>query len=228
MPSPTRPARYFGPETLTFLTQLARNNRKEWFEKNRGRYDEHVKGPALRFIEDFAKPLEQISPSFLAIAKPVGGSLFRIHRDVRFAKDKSPYKTHVGIHFRHFGSAETPHCPGWYLHIEPGASFCGVGIWQPDAEGLQTIRQAIVDDPSGWKKATRGVELEGESLARPPRGFDPRHPLLVDLKRKDFIASARLTDAQIASPAVLKTFEARCKAYRPFMKWLTEAVRLPF
>ena len=97
----------FGPELFAFLAELELNNNREWFGANRHRYEEHLLEPALAFIEDFAPRLQKISPHFRADARPSGGSLFRIYRDTRFSKDKSPYKTHVGLHFRH-ERAKTP------------------------------------------------------------------------------------------------------------------------
>src|SRR6266513_330706 len=163
--------RSFSPALFSFLKELRDNNTREWFAENKTRYVEHVQEPAIQFIADFAPFLEKVSPNFRADARPVGGSLFRIHRDIRFSRDKTPYKTHVGIHFRH-RSAGDVHAPGFYLHLEPGGAFAAAGIWRPDTAGQRAIRQAIVDDAATWKRVTGGVfaktyRLEGESLKRP-------------------------------------------------------------
>lgn len=227
------PVRHFRPALFTFEKELAKNNRRDWFEKNKNRYEDEVKEPALRFISDFGPHLRKISPHFLAIPKTVGGSLFRIYRDVRFAKDKSPYKTHVGLHFRHKEYRDA-HAPGFYLHLEPGQSFVGVGIWRPDGGTLKKIRDAIADDAAKWKRIKSakpfraGFELAGDSLKRPPRGYDPDHPMIEDLRRKDFIAVANLSQKQITSVGFLDDFVGMCKAGSPLVEYLCAAVGVTF
>ena len=134
--------RYFTPKLFGFLRELAENNDREWFKAHQDEYEQYVREPALEFITDFAKPLEKISPHFVADSRTVGGSLFRIQRDTRFSKDKTPYKTNVGIQFRHeFG--RDVHAPGFYLHLEPDNVFMGAGMWHPDGGSLKRIRDAI-------------------------------------------------------------------------------------
>src|SRR5215467_10211615 len=146
----------FGPELFSFLTDLKANNNREWFAANKQRYEEQLLEPALAFIEAFAPRLAKISPHFLADPRPSGGSLFRIYRDTRFAKDKSPYKTNVGIHFRH-ERAKDAHAP-------------------------TSIREAIVADPARWQHTTqtgafaKKLRLGGDSLKRVPPWADPDHP----------------------------------------------------
>src|SRR2546423_4311299 len=184
-------ARSFSPSLFSFLGELRDNNTREWFAENKARYVEHVQEPAIEFIAEFAPFLERISPNFRADARPVGGSLFRIYRDVRFSKDKTPYKTHVGIHFRH-RSAGDAHAPGFYLHLEPGGVFAATGMWRPDAASARSVRNALAEDPRGWRRAAGGAfgdryHLIGDALKRPPPGFEANHPLIEDLKRKDFV-----------------------------------------
>lgn len=222
------PAR-FTKETLSFLRRLARNNDRSWFDANRGRYEADVRDPALRFIEEFAPRLARISAHFHAGPR----SLFRINRDTRFASDKRPYKTHVGIHFRH-DVAKDVHAPGYYLHVEPGACYAGLGIWRPDSATLRKVREAIVDDPVGWKKASGGRRLtailspDGERLSRPPRGFDPAHPLTEDLKWKDFVVGRELGDDMVTSPDLPGELERTYAAGTPYMAFLCKAVGVPF
>ena len=184
-------------------------------------------------MTDVAPALERISPHFLASARKVGGSLFRIQRDTRFAKDKSPYKTHTGIQFRHLEGKDA-HAPCFYLHLAPGDVFVGAGIWHPDTATARTIREAIVDDPRGWQRATRGkafskrFELRGDALQRAPKGIDPDHPLIEDLKRKDFIAVAKLTQKDATAAGFLETFTATCKAGGPLVRFLCEALELDY
>ncbi len=196
--SSDRAGRSFSPALFAFLRDLRENNDREWFKANKQRYEESVLEPALELIADFAPRLHRISPHFVADPRPVGGSLFRIYRDTRFSKDKTPYKTATGIQFRH-ELARSAHAPGFYLHLEPRSVFVGVGIWRPDAATLGKIRTAIAESPEEWTAVRskgglgRGFELRGDSLKRPPAGYDPAHPLIEDLKRKDFIAVATLT-----------------------------------
>jgi uncharacterized protein (TIGR02453 family) len=223
----------FSNGTFAFLRDLAKNNDREWFQANKTRFEEVVKEPALRFIVEFGPHLQKISPHFRADPRGNGGSLFRIYRDTRFSKDKSPYKTHTGIQFRHEAGKDA-HTPGYYLHIEPGSCFFGVGIWRPDGPALKKIREGMVEDVSGWKRVTRGkafkdrLELAGESLKRPPRGFDPEHAVVEDLKRKDFIAVASLTQTSLTNPDFMKVFIKLCKAGTPLMTFLCKTLEVQF
>lgn len=228
------PRAHFRPALFRFLAELGRNNRRDWFQANAERYEEDVRQPCLRFVADFGRPLEKISARFVAEPRKAGGSLFRIHRDVRFARDKSPYKTFAGIQFRH-EDARDAHAPGFYLHLAPGECFAAVGTWHPDPEHARAIREAIVADPAGWKRATRGraatgagYALAGEALKRPPRGFDPEHPLVEDLKRKDFYLSARLGQKDVTAPDFLARYTKLARAGAPLARFLCGAVGAAF
>ncbi len=215
-------------ELFQFFRELAKNNDREWFLKNKGRYERHVKEPLLQFISDFSPHLARISPHLVADPRPVGGSLFRIHRDVRFSKDKSPYKTHAGVRFPH-EETKNVHAPGYYLHLEPGSVFAGAGIWHPEPATLKKVRDAIVADPSGWKRsvsqALRGkCELGGDSLKKVPRGYDPAHPLASDLKRKDFIVFIPFEEKEACAPDFLRRFASACAAMKPVLGFLSRAV----
>ncbi len=231
MPSSPRP--HFRPALFTFLKELKKNNDRDWFQANKARYEDQLKEPALAFISDFGPRLAKISPHFNAIPKATGGSLFRIYRDTRFAKDKTPYKTHLGIQFRH-KQAKDVHAPGFYLHIEPGHNMIGVGLWHPDGPSLKAIRETIDSDRQGWKRARddrrfrSSFEIGGESLKRPPRGFDDEHPLIEDLKRKDFVAFAEFTQKQVVAADLIDRFTDRCEAAAPYIRWLCRAVDVPF
>jgi len=163
----------------------------------------------------------------------VGGSLFRIYRDVRFSKDKSPYKTNTGLHFRH-EAAKDAHAPGFYLHLEPGRCFAGIGIWHPDAATARTIRQAIVDDPASWKKAAhraafrKDYALVGDSLKRPPRGYEEDHPAIDDLKRKDHIVVVKLSQKEVTGAGFAELVAQRFRLAAPYVGWLTKTIGLPF
>ena len=224
---------YFTSALFKYLRDLAANNDRDWFQARKERYERLLRDPAQRFISDFGPRLAKISPHFLADPRPVGGSLFRIFRDVRFSKDKSPYKTHVGIQFRHKEGRDA-HAPGYYLHLEPGGSFAGMGLWHPDGATVKKIREQLVADPGGWKKAVgsksfrQRFALEGDKLKRPPRGFDAEHPLIEDLKRKDFIAVTRFTQKEVTSADFLTRFTAVCRSGSPLMRYLCAAVDVPF
>ncbi len=167
--------REFGPELFSFLRELKEHNDREWFAANKHRYEDDLLEPALAFIEDFGLRLPDISPHLVADARRQGGSLFRIYRDTRFAKDKSPYKTTAGIYFRHERSKEA-YSPGLYLHLAPRDVFAGGGIWHADTKTAHAIRQQIVKDPEAWSEAKAGIELAaGESLKRVPPAFDKDH-----------------------------------------------------
>jgi uncharacterized protein (TIGR02453 family) len=212
---------YFDEETFSFLRELKRNNDRAWFNANKQRYEESVKEPFLRFIEDVGPPLRKVSRNLVADPRPVGGSLFRIYRDVRFSKDKSPYKTHVGAHFP-LGKGMA--APGYYLHLEPGECFVAGGMWMPEPAVLQSIRERIAERPADWKKARGDLDRDEGSLKRPPRGFDPDHPMIEDLKRKSFTASVQLSDAQMKGADLTKTFVRGCERISPLMKFLASSV----
>jgi uncharacterized protein (TIGR02453 family) len=224
---------YFTKSAFKFLKDLEANNNREWFKANKPRYEAAIKEPAVHFITDFGPYLKKLSPNFRADPRPVGGSMFRIYRDVRFSRDKSPYKTVTGIQFRH-DLGKDAHAPGFYLHIEVGGCFVALGCWHPDGPSLRKIREGIADDGRAWKRAVGGKRfretyaLEGESLKRPPRDFDPEHPLIEDLKRKDFIAVTQVPQKYVTSPDLPKQLASTFRGGVPLMKFLCEALGVPF
>ncbi|MGB6641530.1 MAG: TIGR02453 family protein, partial [Thermoanaerobaculia bacterium] len=135
--------------------------------------------------------------------------------------------------FRHKQGKDV-HAPGFYLHLEPDQCFAGVGIYHPDGPALAKIRQALVDDPASWKRVRDGKRLRehfeqgGEALKRAPKGYDPDHPLIEDLKRKDFIAFAKLSQKQITAPDFLDSYAEMCQAGSGYIEFLCEAVGVPF
>lgn len=229
MAGPRAKDSYFTTETFRFLKELAENNDRLWFAENKERYEAVVKEPALRLIQDFTPHLKKLSPHFRATPR----SLFRIYRDVRFSKDKSPFKTHTGIQFRHDRGRDV-HAPGYYFHLEPGQVFVALGLWHPDSKTLRTIRERMVESSVTWKRVTRGkrfkeiFELEGDRLQRAPRGFDPEHPLVEDLKWKDFIGTASLPESAVTGPDLPERLARIWTAGTPFMRYLCEAVDVPF
>jgi len=234
----------FTPALFDFFRDLKRNNEKSWFEAHRARYEEDVLEPCKTFVMAFRPYLRKISPYFQAEPKVQGGSLFRIHANLRFNPGGPPYKEQAGIQFRHVDGRDA-HAPGFYLHLEPegeasgratsvGGCFIGTGTWRPDPDTLRAIREAIVEDPDGWRGAAHGgafrrsFELGGDSLKRGPVGFDPDHALIEDLKRKDFIAVAALTEADVVADGFVETFAERCREGAPLVRWLCAVVGAPF
>jgi uncharacterized protein (TIGR02453 family) len=228
-------ARYAGFEqrTIRFLEQLRDNNNRDWFNAHKQRYEEDVLDVALRFIISMQDPLRDIAPCFTAIPARVGGSLMRVYRDTRFSKNKLPYKTNIGIQFRH-EQARDVHSPGYYVHIEPDEVFVGVGMWRPDPDSLRRIRERIAARPAEWRRAIGGAAfrrqfaLAGESLARPPRGFDKDHECIEDIKRKSFIAVRELDVAACLKPQFQRTVETSLRNGEGLMRFLCAAVGVRF
>jgi len=223
----------FPRETLKFLSDLKKNNKREWFQEHKQRYESAFLDPSLSFIEAMQKPLKKLSPFLEAVPKKMGGSLMRIYRDTRFGKDKTPYKTNIGIQFRHEAGCNV-HAPGCYLHIEPDNVFVGIGIWRPEKETLRMIRERISQQPAEWKKVCNQkkfrelYKLSGESLIRPPAGFDKEDPMIEEIKRKDFIAICSLKPKQIESPEIIQDVITHFKRATPFMRFLCEAIEIPY
>jgi uncharacterized protein (TIGR02453 family) len=224
----TAEAPSFEPALFAFLRELKANNQRDWFNANKRRYEADVKEPALAFVEDVGYRMPAVSSHLVADAR----SMFRIYRDTRFAKDKTPYKTHVGLYFRHArsGDAETP---GLYLHLEPGHVFMGAGIWHPGSASLKRIRDALVARPDEWREAVAAVGpgwqlAEGEALKRPPAGFQADHPLIEDVKRKSFAVISPLSQRQVTARGFLDEWQGRAEGARPFMALVCGAVGVEY
>ncbi len=223
----------FKPETVKFLSELKKNNNREWFNENKSRYEELVLDVALHFIQSMHDPLKEMAPHFTAIPKRMGGSLMRVYRDTRFSKNKLPYKTNIGIQFRH-EQAKSAHSPGYYVHVDPDDVFIGAGMWMPESQPLLAIRERIRDKSAEWTRAkgdkafARHFKLGGSSLTRPPRGFDKEHPMIEDIKRKSFIAVKNMTHDDALSPQFQHKVETAFKAATPYMQFLCKAVGVPF
>lgn len=217
-----------------FLQDLKRNNDRDWFHANKPRYQEQVVAPMTAFINAMAPRLAGISKAFVADARPSGGSMFRIYRDTRFSKNKSPYKTNVGCQFRHVAGKDA-HAPGFYVHLEPGQVFFGGGLWLPPANVLFNVRTAIAEHPQKWqaivgarKLQSRFGELGGASLQRVPRGFSADHPCAEDLKRKSFVLVQSVDESLATSKQFLPEVEKAFKALSDFMQFLTTANGLAY
>jgi uncharacterized protein (TIGR02453 family) len=228
MSAPSGPS--FSPDLFRYFRDLARHNNRPWFQANKARYESSVLEPAVRFVREVAGGLAKVSPQIDADARPYGGSVSRIYRDVRFSKDKSPYRTNVGIHFAHADAAKSEeHLPGVYLHLEPGESMVAAGVWRPSPKGLRQIRDRIVADPVAWSKAVRASPLSGgESYVRVPTGYDPSHRYADDLRRKDFVTSVRVSDAEVTASGFRKTFLAAATRTDPMNRFLAGALEIPW
>jgi len=193
-----------------------------------------VQAPMSDFIAAMAPRLKKISNEFVADPRPQGGSMFRIHRDMRFSRDKRPYKEHAACQFRHRLGRDV-HAPGFYVHLAPDEVFFGGGMWMPDADALAKIRMRIAARPGEWKRivADRGFVkklggIEGEQLTRPPRGHDPAHPFIEDIKRKSFVAGRESTARAAQSPAFAAEVADAFKALGPLMRFLCAALDVPY
>jgi uncharacterized protein (TIGR02453 family) len=216
---------YFDKETFAFLKDLAKNNDREWFAENKERYEESVKEPFLQFISDVGPELRKVSKTLVADPRPNGGSMFRIYRDVRFSKDKSPYKPYASAHFP---MGKGVHGPGYYLHLQPGRCFVAGGMWMPEPPVLQAIRERISAKPAEWKKASASLDHPEDALKRPPRGFDADDPMIEDIKRKSFTSSVMLGERQVTGPDLVKTFTGSCRTLAPLMRFLSASTGVPW
>ncbi|MEZ5891997.1 MAG: DUF2461 domain-containing protein [Parvularculaceae bacterium] len=217
-----------------FFRELRENNNREWFNDNKDRFRSSVQEPLASFVEAMAPRLKKISKHVVADPRLNGGSVFRIYKDVRFSKDKSPYKTHGAVQFRH-ALGKDAHAPGFYVHLAPDEIFYGGGMWLPPAPSLAAVRAAIRDKSPAWKKATAGAAFTkrfggvgGDALSRPPRGFDADHPMIEDIKRKSFFAMAEGKITAAKKPQFVDDVAAAFADAAPMMKFLCDATGAPF
>jgi uncharacterized protein (TIGR02453 family) len=213
--------------TLKFLKDIAKNNNRNWFEKNKPRYLE-VKSSFDDFLEEvhkhllkFDQSLSNINPRKIA---------FRIYRDVRFSKDKRPYKTNMGAGFSSKGKMEQE--PGYYVHIEPGKSFIAGGLYMPDPANLAKVRQEIDYNPDRLLKILNDGKFrklykqldEWDKLKTAPKGYAKDHPHIQILKNKSFVVSHRFTDAEVVSKTFAKKVADAAKVLKSFNDFLAEAI----
>jgi len=224
----------FDPSFLEFFKSLARNNNRDWFNEHKSDYKKNVVEPLCVFIDEMAPRLNKISKNFNADPRPNGGSMFRIYRDVRFSKDKTPYKLHAACQFRHKVGKDA-HAPGFYVHIAQDEVVFGGGIWMPPNPILNKIRDTIVDNPQEWQRIINSKPINklcdgvrGDGLKRPPKGYDPEHRHLQDLKRKSFFAMRHEKTDIIFEKNFVDEVEATFKAAKPLMKYICFAMDIPF
>ncbi|HEX4935640.1 MAG TPA: DUF2461 domain-containing protein [Gemmatimonadaceae bacterium] len=228
----------FTPEALTFLRQLKRHNDREWFKARKARFDELLLEPMKLFVEEMDVRLASAVPEIHGSPRR---SIFRIYRDTRFSKDKSPYKTHVACWFSHVrashgvGSETHGAGAGYYFHLEPGASLVAGGIWMPARPTLAAIRDRIAERGGELKKllkaralASRFGTLSDEGkLSRVPRGYDKEHEHAELLRHASFTVSASLDDATVLSPKLAQQVEKDFKAMAPLVRWINDALGYP-
>ena len=221
----------FPEDLFRFLKDLSQNNNREWFNKNKDRYQKSVVLPVKDFIVVMGERLNKISRSFMADPRTNGGSMFRIYRDIRFSKDKRPYKENVGCQFRHV-AGKSAHAPGFYVHLEPGNVFVGGGIWKPPNPVLAKIRTSIVEQPEKWSEVIKRMKyfstIEGDQLKRPPKGYDADHPFIEDLKRKSFFLKRNVGSDLITKPEFINETERAFMHAAPLMKFTSNAMGLSF
>jgi uncharacterized protein (TIGR02453 family) len=220
-------AAHFSPALFTFLRSLKRHNNRDWFADHRDRYVADVEAPMRRFIEDFARPLRGISRAYVADPRRSGGSMFRIYRDTRFSADKRPFKTWVAARFAHEARRHTDGVPAFYLHLAADECYGGGGVYHIDMPALTRIRQHMVEAPRRWSAVRKtGIAIEGDTLKRPPAGFDPTHRFIEDLKRKDLYTLTAFTGRDVVADDFLDRYVASCERAAPLVEFLTKALAL--
>lgn len=223
----------FPRDLFSFFDDLKAHNDRAWFNSNKQRYLESVVMPMGDYIRSIAPLLQQISAHYRADPRPHGGSMFRIHRDTRFAKDKTPYKTHAACHFRHLAGADA-HAPGFYTHIEPGRVSLGGGVWRPASKQLGRIREFIADNPAAWGKLLDSAAVrklggvKGDQLKRPPRGYDAGARYIEDLKRKSFYLMFDAEPQLALGPGLLDESVRVFRAAAKLNHLICDALEIPF
>lgn len=217
----------FSPETLIFFTDLAANNNKTWFEAHRRDYDNFVMEPSREFVITLGERLRKLAPNVMADPR-VNKSIFRIHRDTRFSKDKTPYKTHLALWFPvHQGGAKFDH-PGYYFHLEPGNLMLGAGIHGFSKPLLKSYRDAVVDPKLGPSLvlaikniAEKGYSVGEKTYKRTPRGYDPDHKFAELLLYSGLTAGTDLgIPAELHSSDLVDYCFDRFQDLAPIVDWL--------
>lgn len=229
----------FPPESLRFLRGLKRHNAKPWFEANRAVYERAVKEPLKQLAEELDVRFAALAPEFVA---PPKRALFRIHRDVRFSNDKSPYKTHAALWVFHRDAGrgvgrsigEAHGGAGFYFHLEPGASMVAAGYWMPPRPALNRIREYLVEHQKAFEQIVRAPgftkrfgtldDEPGVRLTRVPRGYAPDHPAAEWLRFNSFTTSRALTDVDALSPRLVDAIMKDYAALLPLVRWLNGAL----
>lgn len=218
----------FPRQGIQFFKKLKRNNNRSWFEKHKDDYEDFAKAPMQSFIFALQPYFATFAPEFELSPKR---SIFRIYRDVRFSKDKTPYKTHIAAHFVLRGKEKGFLGSDYYFHIEPGDVFIGGGIYMPDSDQLKKIRRAIAQRPEEFLSIIQNREfkrkfglLKGDKLQRIPKGFDENHPMAEWLKLKQFFVGVDLPESSCYKASLVDTIAGVCKIAAPLVQFLNRAV----
>ena len=223
----------FTSASLRFFKGLSKNNNKPWFESHRADYESAVREPMRALIGD-------VNAHFARFAPEMGGdpkrSMFRINRDIRFSKDKSPYKTNAGCWFNHrsastkVGGEAHEGSAGFYFHFEPGKSFAGAGLWMPPRPQLDSLRESIAEDWRGFDRMAKGLRRYGGlseehgMLKRMPRGYDDDHPAGRYLRLQSYTCGRKITDAQLVDPKLPAIIAREFSGMLPLVRWLNTAL----
>lgn len=229
MPTPG----YFTDHSFRFLRALARNNERAWFNAHRAEYETYVRAPFQRLLVDLQPSLAAVSPHYRADPRNVGGSLYRIQRDVRRYADKAPYKSWQGAEL--FYERRHAAAPSFFIHLQDGASFIGAGLWYPEPATMRRVRQFIFDNPAGWRAAAHAVTLrerfvfdDRNMLVRGPRGFPQDFEFADDLRRKNLLAMRPIDNAGMTSGDLLVQIERDLATLTPFVDYVCAALDLEF
>ena len=222
----------FDRKLYRYLEELSQNNNRGWFNDNKDRYINDVRDRLSQFIVEMSPKLAKISRHIVADPRPMGGSMFRIYRDTRFSKDKTPYKTHAAVHFWHTVKKDV-HGPGLYFHIGPEGNSVGGGIWHPPTAIVRNIRLYIDGHQRQWRAITEAPtfidlfgEVQGDRLKRVPREFDADHPLGDTLRLKDFYAMKPMSCKDVTATGLIEEVTAVYATISPLMSFLSKAVGL--
>ena len=218
----------FSPKALTFLRQLKKNNEREWFQPRKALYEEIVRGPMLELT---AEVCEELKTYAVDHQTDPAKAVFRIYRDTRFSKDKTPYKTHIAAHFPRRGLTKLGGA-GYYFAVSPEGVEIAGGMYMPSPPELAAVRAAIAEDGG---KSIRQIlrdpklkkllgELQGDRLTRTPKGYDPSHPAADLLCRKQFYFFVILPAKTALEPGLRKAVCTRFRAVAPLVDYLNEAV----
>ena len=217
----------FPKEGLSFYKQLGVNNNRTWFNENKATYIENIVEPAQAFVEELGDRLRFLSPAIQSDSRANNGSIIRIYRDIRFSKDKTPYKTHLGIVFWE-GMGKKMENPGYFFHMDAREGGIYGGNHHFDKSFLTTYREAVDDERMGRElsKAIKeveesGSEVAGEQYARVPRGYDPEHKRAHLLRYKGLWSkSPTIIAEQLMSPDLVDRCFEYCAAMHPLHQWL--------
>jgi uncharacterized protein (TIGR02453 family) len=226
----------FSPDAIQFLADLRANNDRAWFQPRKAEFERLLKEPMEALCVALAA---QFRARDIPLHADPGKSPFRIYRDTRFAKDKSPYKTHYAASFGWAGDGvdaaagrshmESVHASGGYFHLQPGEIYVGGGVWHPDASWLRAFRDRIVADASAFEAITGdpafrdafgAVSDDGESLKRVPSAYPADHPAADLLRKKNVTFGRRLSDAEAMSPNLPVVLADAFETATPLMRWL--------